>query len=169
MSDDLDRCYAAALRILNYRFNSAVELRRKLASKRFDKQTIDATIVRLRDEKWLDDERFAEAFVRTRMQKRVGRLRIRRELNAAGVDGEIAAGALSHNADDEKERAAATALAQKRARLLLRRHNAAYLASPQGRNNLTVYLLKQGYDAALVRDIVRGVILSRENGEGSPV
>ncbi len=155
---DLDRCYNSAIRILNYRFNSAVELRRKLASKQFDRQTIDATIARLRDEKWLDDERFAEAFVRSRMQKRVGRVRIRRELNAAGVDDETAAGALSHNADDEKEREAATALAQKRARLLLRRHGAEYLASPQGRNNLTVYLLKQGYDRTLVYDVVRDCV-----------
>jgi len=33
MSDD---CYLAALRILNYRFNSEGELRRKLAAKKFD-------------------------------------------------------------------------------------------------------------------------------------
>jgi regulatory protein len=155
VSDDLDRCYAAALRILNYRFNSAMELRRKLASKQFDKQTIDATLVRLRDEKWLDDERFAEAFVRSRIQKRVGRLRIRRELNAAGVDEETAAGALARHVDAEGEREAAVAIAAKRARQLLLRHGPGYLASPQGRNKLTGYLLKQGYDAALVYDVVR--------------
>src|SRR5438067_1636733 len=84
-ANDSGRCYTAALRILNYRFNSEAELRRKLAAKDFDRETVDATIARLREEKWLDDARFAEAFVRTRMRKRVGRLRIRRELIAAGV------------------------------------------------------------------------------------
>jgi regulatory protein len=141
------------MRILNYRFNSEAELRRKLAIKEFDDETIDAVVVRLRGEKWLDDERFADAFVRTRMHKRIGRLRIRRELIAAGVDDEIAAGALRRNADAEGEREALAALARKRAARL-------DLATPQGRNKLTGYLLKQGYDAALIREVT--VTLIRE-------
>ena len=150
----MNDCYTAALRILNYRFNSEAELRRKLAAKNFDDDTIDAVIARLREEKWLDDERFAEAFVRTRMRKRMGRLRIRRELTAAGIDEDVAAAALRRNRDDESEREAALAVARKRAARL-------DLESPQGRNKLTAYLLKQGYDAALAHDIIRE--LAREN------
>ena len=147
-------CYIAALRILNYRFNSEHELRRKLAAKDFDDESIDAAIARLRDEKWLDDARFAEAFVRTRMRKRVGRLRIRRELIAAGVDDETAAGALRNNRDDEGEREAALAVARKRAARL-------DLSSPQDRQKLTAYLLKQGYDMSLIREVVRACADSR--------
>ena len=66
MPDTPDPCYVAALRILKYRFNSEGELRRKLRGKRFEKDEIEETILRLRNEKWLDDERFAAAFVRTR-------------------------------------------------------------------------------------------------------
>ncbi len=157
MPDDRERCYAAALRILDFRFNSEHELRRKLASKRFDEETVGATIARLREEKWLDDERFAEAFIRTRVRKRVGRLRIRRELIAAGVDDEIAADALRRNVDAEGEREAAAATVRKRAALLARRHGAEYIGSAEGRNNLAAYLLKQGYDAALVREVVKEI------------
>jgi regulatory protein len=149
--EDLERCYTAAMRILNHRFNSEAELRRKLAMKKFENESIDATIARLRDEKWLDDTRFAEAFVRTRVRKRIGRLRIRRELSAAGVDDEVAAGALRRNVDPDGEREAATVTARKRAARL-------DLASPAGRNKLGAYLLKQGYDGALIRDVVREVI-----------
>jgi regulatory protein len=148
--DEIDRCYVAALRILNYRFNSEAELRRKLARKDFDDDTVAAVIARLRDEKWLDDERFAEALVRTRMRKRIGPLRIRRELIAAGVDDDVAAGALRRNADEEGERESLLALARKRGARL-------DLASPEGRNKLAAYLLKQGYDAALIRDVVRTI------------
>jgi regulatory protein len=147
---DFDRCYQAALRILNYRFNSAAELRRKLAAKNFDHETVAAVITRLRDEKWLDDERFAEAFVRTRMRKRIGQLRIRRELMAAGVDDDVAADALRRNADVEGERESAVAIARKRAARL-------DLSSAEGRNKLTAYLLKQGYDAALIRDVIKEI------------
>src|ERR1043165_9489689 len=65
-------CYVAALRILGYRFNSEAERRRKLRAKRFDDATIAETIEQLRDEKWLEDERFAAAYVRTRVLKGIG-------------------------------------------------------------------------------------------------
>lgn len=97
-------CYVAALRILGYRFNSEAELRRKLAAKRFDDATIAETLARLRDEKWLDDERFAAAYVRTRVQKGLGRMRIRRELMAAGVDDDAAERAVREHAGDDEER-----------------------------------------------------------------
>jgi len=150
--DDLDRCYLSALRILKYRFNSAGELRRKLRAKGFERDVIDATVMRLASEKWLDDERFAAAYVRTRSQKRKGRLRIRRELIGAGVSDDIIQRAVSENVDVEDEHARALALAQKRLANLSRRY-----APEVVRNKLTVYLLNQGYDAALVRGILKEI------------
>jgi SOS response regulatory protein OraA/RecX len=129
VTDEPDLCYVAALRILKFRFNSEGELRRKLRGKKFEKAEIEATILRLHAEKWLDDERFAGAFVRTRANKRVGSQRIRRELQ----------------------------LLRKRARLLTLRHGAQYLATSVGRNKLAVYLLKQGYDAALVYEALKEI------------
>ena len=43
--------YVAALRILNYRFNSEAELRRKLRAKKFEQDDVDAAIARLHKEK----------------------------------------------------------------------------------------------------------------------
>lgn len=155
---DLERCYTSALRILNYRFNSREELRRKLVSKKFDEPTVAATLARLDAEKWLDDERFAGAFVRTRARRRIGRNRIERELGAAGVDAEAIARALRENVDPEAQREAASALCEKRFGMLARRKGTEFAAGPEGRNKLTGYLLNQGYDAALVRDVVREVL-----------
>ena len=148
----MNDCYLAALRILKYRFNSTAELRRKLRAKKFDRQTIESTLERLRTEKWLDDERFAAAYARTRALKSKGGLRIRHELMRAGVDDATISRAVSASvsADDERERA--TALAQKRLPNLVKRYGA-----DAARNKLTAYLLKQGYDAALVREIVKGM------------
>jgi regulatory protein len=157
VSDDPDACYLAAVRILRYRFNSEVELRRKLRSKKFEKEDIDGTIARLHREKWLDDARFAGAFVRTRANKRVGQRRIRRELQAAGVDGGTADQAVAENVDAERESEALRELCAKRARLLVRRHGAEYLITSEGRNKLAAYLLKQGYDAALVYDALKEI------------
>jgi regulatory protein len=150
-----DPAYIAALRILGYRFNSESELRRKLRAKRFDAEEIDRTIERLRSEKWLDDDRFAAAFVRTKQNKHHGPRKIARELAAAGVDRESAKKAISENADPEREREDLVALFEKRRRLLIRRHGEAYVSTDEGRRKLAAYLLNQGYDSALVQSVLK--------------
>ena len=155
--DDLERCYAAALRILNYRFNSEGELRRKLQAKRFEANVIDAALERLRGERWLDDERFAAAYVRTRQQKKIGPRRIQRELQASGVSDEISRKTLSETTDRDAERSDLTALCQKRMRIMTRRYGEGWLSTSDGRNKLTRYLLNQGYDAALVRSVLEEI------------
>ncbi len=150
MNDDRDDCYRVALRILNHRFNSAAELKRKLRAKGFSHEAIDPTVERLMREKWLDDERFAGAYVRTRLQRRIGKLRIRRELIRAGVPDDLIAQAVGENVDPENEHARALAAAERRLPALMRRYE------PQmARNKLAVYLLNQGYDAALVREVIK--------------
>lgn len=156
MSEELDPCYAAALRILKYRFNSEAELRRKLRGKRFEAADIEQTIERLRSEKWLDDARFAAAFVRSRQLKHRGQRRIARELVATGVDREDAQRAIRENVDADREREDLIALAAKKRRILVRRHGEEYVATDEGRRKLTAYLLNQGYDRALVVSVVKG-------------
>ena len=134
-----------------------MELKRKLRAKGFDRESIEPTIVRLTDEKWLDDARYAGAYVRTRLQKRIGKLRVRRELIAAGVADEIIEQALGENVDSDAERARAVAAAEKRLPILVRRYGAQL-----ARNKLTAYLLKQGYDFALVREIVKETAVAHD-------
>jgi regulatory protein len=155
MTEALERCYAHAMRILHYRFNSIAELRRKLARKGHESDAIDATVERLQNEKWLDDDRFAGAFVRTRSSRRIGKVRILRELQMAGVNEDSARQAVRENIDPEREREQLEAARDKRMRALIRRHGEDFLTTDEGRNKLTEYLLKQGYDAALVHSIVK--------------
>ena len=154
---DLERCYVAAMRILRYRFNSEVELRRKLLSKKFERETIDATLAKLHREKWLDDARFAGSFVRTRTSRKIGKRRIARELQAAGVDEETASQAVSENVNAEREDEHLRELLAKRTRMLVRRHGEAYLGTDECRKKLAVYLLNQGYDAALVYEALKEI------------
>jgi regulatory protein len=148
-----DDCYVAAMRILNHRFNSEGELRRKLAMKEFAPDIVGVTIERLRGEKWLDDERFATSYVRTRVRKGFGRLRIKRELTAAGVERETIARALDESVPDHDERAAALVSARKRLAVLRRRDDDANV-----REKLVAYLFRQGYDSSLAVDVVRELL-----------
>ncbi|HEV8435802.1 MAG TPA: regulatory protein RecX [Thermoanaerobaculia bacterium] len=147
--------YTSALRILQYRFNSEHELRRKLAAKRFEHAEIDAAIERLRNEKWIDDERFAEAYARTRAAKKIGPGRIKRELSAAGVDRGTADRALAANRDDERTGSDLAAILEKRRRILVRRHGEEFVRSAAGRSRLAGYLIQQGYPSDRVRELLQ--------------
>ena len=150
-----ERCYASAMRILNLRWNSVVELRRKLARKDFEPEVIEETLARLTAEKWLDDERFAAAFTRGRARKRIGSRRIVRELGAAGVATETAERIARETVDPVAERDAMVALCQKKMRMIARRHGDDALHSDDVRKKLSAYLLNHGYEMGDVIDVVR--------------
>jgi regulatory protein len=150
-----DRCYTTALRILGHRFNSIHELKRKLAAKAFSPDEISGAIKRLVDEKWLDDERYAGALVRVRARKRVGRLRIRQELRAAGVDDDAAGVALSENIAPDDERLQLVELCQKKMRMLANRKGPEFVRSDEARNKLIAFLLRHGYEMSLVIEVIR--------------
>lgn len=160
MSDDPEDCYTAAMRILQFRWNSAAELRRKLRKKEFSDETIAATLERLQREQWLDDERFASAVVRAQLRKRHGRLRIERELGAAGVSRGAIAKAIDEHVDAEAERAGALAAGEKKLASLLRRHGADFATTPEARQKLSVFLQGQGFETGLVIEVV-GELLRR--------
>ena len=69
--------YAKALRLLNVRFLSEGELRRKLERYDADGETIDAILDTLKEERFIDDMRLARAVYRQYAQKgRYGHLYI---------------------------------------------------------------------------------------------
>ncbi len=83
--DERQAAYEAAVRLLAVREHSRKELVRKLA-RRHDSEAVAQALDRLADEGLLSDARFAEEYVRSRMEKGFGPLRIRAELRERGVD-----------------------------------------------------------------------------------
>jgi len=80
--------YAAALRALMRRAHSIYEMRGYLARRTEDKdeESISAVIARLREQKYLDDARYALDYARQHAQgRRQGRFRIARGLRGRGV------------------------------------------------------------------------------------
>lgn len=88
-----------------------------------------------------------------------------RELQAAGVDEDLASRAVSENLDAESERTALLELGSKRARMLARRHGEEWLATAEGRNKLAAFLLKQGYDAGLVYDALKEIAVAHHQSD----
>ena len=79
--------YVDGLKMLARRELSEAQVRQRLARKKHDPDDIDAAIARLRDERALDDARVAEAIARTETSlRRRGKLRVRLQIEHAGID-----------------------------------------------------------------------------------
>ncbi len=75
--------------LLSRREHAVAELRRKLINKGFDKLFVDEALAQLVDDGLLSDVRYAESYVRFRMNKGFGPVRIREELRQRGVAREL--------------------------------------------------------------------------------
>lgn len=95
---DAAKIEKVALGLLTRREHSAFELRRKLAQRGFDAVVIDQVLSRLTEQGWQSDARYAEAYVRMRIERGYGLQSIRAELGQRGV-----ASALIQSVLDEAE------------------------------------------------------------------
>ncbi|HEX7090517.1 MAG TPA: RecX family transcriptional regulator [Longimicrobiales bacterium] len=159
------RVRQAAFDLLAYRPRSLEELRRRLLRKSFPEDAVDACLADLRARGWLDDEAFAAGFVRDRIRRRPrGRRALVFELRARGVAPERAAGAVEEvfreDGVSELDLARAAAKAwRRRAGKEAARAGAACTASADARRlrdrrRLHAYLMRRGFSAAVVGEVV---------------
>lgn len=80
-----------ALDLLARREHSRAELRNKLLHRfRNEEQSIDSVLDKLENENLLSDQRFTEMYIRGRVAKSIGPIRIISELRQKGVDASLA-------------------------------------------------------------------------------
>jgi regulatory protein len=75
------------LRLLARREHSRRELLDKLALRGYRQEEVEPVITEIAGQNWQNDERFAECYVRQRLEKGYGPLRIRYELQQRGITG----------------------------------------------------------------------------------
>lgn len=78
-----------AIKLLAMREHAAFELTNKLTKKGFDEHLVVNVIERLRRQGIQSDERFTEAFIRHKVSKGFGPIRIRYELNEMNISNSL--------------------------------------------------------------------------------
>jgi regulatory protein len=143
----LDLSYA----FINKRERTVAEVRSQLERKGISEIDADATVETLIEQHLLDDERFARLFVSDKRElERWGVERIRRGLNARGIDRALAERALvaaSEEVDDDGHGGELT-----RALELLRRRFPDPLRERRDRDRALGMLLRKGYEHELAID-----------------
>jgi regulatory protein len=84
-SEDRASCTRQALDLLARREHSRLELERKLRARGYELEIIEATLVELTATGALKEARFTESYVRSRVARGKGPVRIRAELAERGV------------------------------------------------------------------------------------
>jgi regulatory protein len=133
--------YLDALKMLARRELSEAQIRQRLARRRHGPDAVDRAIARLREERAIDDERVAQAIARTQSSlRRRGKLRARREIEAAGIARSVADRAVDQAFKEVDSDALLDAAVARRLRGRATIANRAELAK------LYQYLVRQGFE-----------------------
>ncbi|RUQ21115.1 regulatory protein RecX [Kocuria sp. HSID16901] len=113
-TSEYDRAKEIVLRQLTASARSRSQLEEKLRSKEIGESTISEILDKYEDLGLVDDQQFAEMFVRSRaMSRKLAKPALRRELANKGVTGEVAEAALAQRTDED-ERTDASELVRKK-------------------------------------------------------
>jgi regulatory protein len=139
----------AAVKLLSARPYSEKKLREKLVNK-FPHEEIDQAIRRLREKKFVDDQRYAEDFVRARVaaRPRSGFI-LMRELAQRGIARTVAQDVVNRLVPKDDD--------EKLARELLTRKQTLYrgLDEPTRRRRLTAFLARRGFSYEVIQKVLR--------------
>lgn len=128
-------------------------LRDKLKAKnKYPQHVIDAMLQKCIDNNWVNDERYAESFTRSKLEYgKLGKNAIKRELMLKGVDAETAAEAVA-DIDRDSEREAAMELVMKQ---LPKTQN---LEKQKRVNRILGMLARKGYPSDIAYSVIREAI-----------
>ena len=142
--------YVDGLKMLGRRELSETQVRQRLARKLYPQDEIEEAVERLRGERAINDQRVAEAIVRTEtgIRKR-GKVRVRLQLERAGIAKETAKQAI----DDVFDAIDGDALLESSLRKRLRGRET--IADDREFQRLFRYLVAQGFESDRVMQALR--------------
>ena len=145
----------AALRLLGVRARSRSEMRERLSRRGFEPDVVDDVMDRLDRGGLLDDEDFAAEWVRSRhANSGRGRVALRHELVAKGVDADTIESALA-DIDPDTERSVATGLVERKLTATVREQvRDDRSARDKQFRRLVGMLVRRGYPQTLAIDVV---------------
>jgi regulatory protein len=86
VGDDRQEIRHRAIKLLANREHSRLQLARKLSDRGYDADEVEAVLGNLAREGLQSDERFTESFIRSRIERGQGPIRIAAELRERGID-----------------------------------------------------------------------------------
>lgn len=153
--EELFRAKEKVRNYLSYRFRSKKEVEEYLLGKGFDSGIIKGVISDFEDAGLLDDEKFAELWIKDRNKRKPkGDFALKRELQKKGVDEKYIKKALELT--DERENA------EKAARKAFRK----YRKREDRDRRVRAYLSRRGFPSDLIREIIEDYKRTEKDSRG---
>ncbi len=117
--EEKNKALRFAMKLIGLRRRSEFEIREKLKQKNFSEEIAEEAISELKKYKYLDDEKFAESYIRDRMNlSQRGKLLIKMELAKKGISENIIENKLDELLSFEKELELAEKIIAKKLRII---------------------------------------------------
>lgn len=153
-AEEISRAKEKALRFISYRLRTVKEVRRKLTEHEFLPSVIDRVIEQLLSIRVLDDQAFAEAYIRDALaHKPAGGKLIRQRLRLLGVDNQIIDQAIHTSPLTDEELPIAQEAAAKYMRKM--EDTSSRLSSDKRRQRLTNFLARRGFSWNTISAVVK--------------
>ena len=153
-----------AIRYLVYRDRSRNEIIRYLKKKKFSENAVDETLIFLENNEYINDERFAMQFGRSRIvNKKIGRLRLRLELGDKGLERQIIEETLNSLYEEYDEKKIALSCAKKKI--------ATYSSSnsERDRRRIANFLGRKGFPSGIIYEVVTQLVPYASNNDLEPL
>lgn len=146
------RCKNSALKIIERSYKTEKEVVEKLQMKGYEERHIKASIQFLKEYKFLNDDYYAEAFIRDKMNSK-GSVRIKQDLIKKGIPRDVIEEKLGA-IDKSNEKDIAKELAEKKLRVIKKSEHDTYKIS----GKLYRFLISKGYTYDIVKEVVKDVM-----------
>lgn len=151
--EELLRAQNYALNLLSFRARSEKEIAERMAQKGYELFIIDKTIAYLKEQGYINDKAFAEAFIKDKLELNGhGRNRIRWELYKKGVSRELVDELLEEVVTPDEEYEKAKMLAERKMKLWQKD------SKPVQYRKLSGLLARKGYPFDLVSKVARELV-----------
>jgi len=151
-----NRALNYTLRLLNRRWYAESEIEEKLKKKGYSNSCINDVIQYLRNENYINDDRFVENWIRDRINlKPMGRIRIRYELYSKGINKQIVDEKLTLLLSDDLEYKLALDLTRKKM-------NSKFETSKDFAERVYGFLMRRGFTSYTISQVVRELDMAEE-------
>lgn len=161
--DEVRKAYNKALYYLGFRMRSEGEVRQKLKEKEYGDAVIDEAIKKLYAHKFLDDQQFSEALMRTQINSgKKGPRAIQQDMQKRGIDKQMQKDVLDSYSEEEQLEIA-KGLAEK---IAIKEK----MKTPsQIHQKINDNLMRKGYNYSLIKLAIEGLDLEKNDDEWTDI
>jgi regulatory protein len=153
----MNKALQYAFCLLKFRPRSEYEMRQRLKKKGFCESEIKETLIFLKQKRFIDDLRFAKAWVESRAKKPLGIKRLKQELRIKGVKKELINQAVEELGDKYNEEDVIKELVRRRWERL------GNIEPAKARRRIFAYLVRRGFSQDVILEEINSIIRGYEN------